>query len=81
MDQHLALDVGLLLDSGQLHSVLPEAVFSSGFDICDSFHGLDCLDVEIPIVLHGLIAFLFELKDSVLGDLFVIKLSGSLGPC
>lgn len=81
MDQYLALNIGLLLDSCQLHSVLPEAVLSSGFDICNSFHSLDGLDVEIPIVLNWFITFLFELEDRVFGDLFVIKLSGSLGPC
>lgn len=78
--QHLPLNILLLLHACQFHPVLPEAILSALLDISNALHGLDSLHVEIPVVLDGLVPLLFELEDSVLGDLFVVELASSLGP-
>ncbi len=80
MHKHLPLNVLLLLHASQLHPVLPEAVLTALLDISNALHGLDSLDIEIAVVLKGLITLLLELEDCVLGDLFVVELATGLGP-
>lgn len=80
MYQNFPLNILLLLHTCQFHPVLPEAVLPALLDISDSLHGLDGLHVEIPVVLDGLVALFLKLKDSVLDDLFVVELAGSLSP-
>jgi hypothetical protein len=80
MDEDLPLDVLLFLHACQFHPVLPEAVLAALLDISNALHGLDGLDVEVAVVLDGLVALLLELEDGVLGDLFVVELATGLGP-
>lgn len=80
MGQHLALNVHLLLDACQFHTVFPEAVLPALLDVGDALHGLDGLDVEVAVVLERLVALLFELVDWVLGELFVVELAIGFGP-
>ena len=63
VNEHLLVQVLLLLDSGQLHAVIPETILPPGLDVCDFLHGLDGLDVEVSIVLYWLMSLLLELED------------------
>ena len=80
MHKNFPFNVLLFLHISKFHSVLPKAVFSPFFYISDSLHGLDCLHVEVSVILQRLVSFLFELKDSIVCEFFVVKFAGSLGP-
>jgi hypothetical protein len=59
---------------------LPEPFFSAISDISNLFHGLDCLDVHVSIVLKRLVAFFLEFKNRVVGELFYVEFSVGFGP-
>lgn len=80
MDLNLSVHAFDLLDLAQLHSVLPESFLTSVPDISDLLHGLDRLDVHVSIVLHWLVALLFELENRVVCQLFAVNFSVGFGP-
>ena len=80
MGEHFSVEIDLLLDCSQFHAVFPEAVFSSFLDIGDAVHGLESLSVDFPIVLEGLVAFLLEVLDRVVSQLFVVEFAMGFGP-
>lgn len=62
----LFVDVLDFLDSGQLHSIFPEAVLPALSDIGDLLHGLDGVYVDVSVVHFGLVDLALELEDAVL---------------
>ena len=44
-------------------------------------HCLNCLDVEVPVVLRWFVVFLLELVHGILGEFFIVQFSVCFGPC
>jgi hypothetical protein len=80
VQQNLVLNIYLLLDFGQFHTILPETVLSSLLNIRDALHGLDSLDVEISVVLLGSVSFLFKVVNRVVHEFFIVDLAIGFGP-
>jgi hypothetical protein len=81
MNFNLSVDTLNLLNFCDLHSIIPEPFLSSLSDIRYFFHGLQSFDIDLTIILHGLISLLFKLEDGVLYKLFIMKFSIGFGPC
>lgn len=80
MNQNFSFNILLFLNSCQFHPILPKPVLPPLFDICDSLHGLDGLNVEVSVILQRLVSFFLELEDGIIGKFFVIEFAGSFGP-
>lgn len=67
MNFNLLVHAFNLLDLSEFHSILPEPFFPSVPDIGNLFHRLDGLNVHVPVVLDGFVAFLLKLEDGIVG--------------
>ena len=81
MNQNFSFYVLLFLHTSKFHSILPKSVLSSLFNISYSLHSLNCLHIQISVVLQRFISFFLELKDCVVGEFFIIEFTGSFSPC
>jgi hypothetical protein len=81
MSHKFAIQVFNLLDLSQSHSILPKDILTTMFDILNSPHRLNGLDVQITVVHQRFIATLLKVKDGVICELFSVSLAVCFGPC
>lgn len=72
--------VYLFLDFGQLHAVFPETILPSLLYICDSLHGLNCLNIQVSVVLLRSVPLLLEIVNWIVYQFLVMQLAISFGP-
>ena len=81
MDQNLSFNILLLLHRRKLHSILPESILPPFFYISNSLHGLNGLDIKVPVVLQRLVSLFLELEHRIVDKLFIVKFACGLSPC
>jgi hypothetical protein len=81
MSHKFAIQVFNLLDLSQPHSILPKDILTAMFNILNSPHRLNGLDVKITVIHQWLIATLLKVKDGVICELFSVRLTVCFGPC
>ena len=56
-------------------------IFPPFFYISNSLHGLNGLDIKVPVVLQRLVSLFLELEHRIVDMFFIVKFACGLSPC